>query len=236
MGSKFDADSRVTARRIAQPPRVAFVTRLRPPVTQPNRSSATGLIDNYPGGTSLHLQHAPSGRTQTSPVRLSSASLRRAPLLRLARKRPAERRRDSVAVLLFWPCRDCPRGNCSGIGAVIFGRGWAGRSSFRRSLPASFLAAPSLSSSSSRVRSCRCSSRNRLISFLNRGARGGASCGPARNGTFGALRVVGDPYADERSAGAHELRAADNRLAFLQAKRTKRGGRSPCPTFMDAPD
>ena len=35
------------------------------PVTQPNRSSATGLIDNYPGGTSLHWQHAPSGRTRT---------------------------------------------------------------------------------------------------------------------------------------------------------------------------
>ena len=45
----------VTARRIAQPPKATFVTRLRPyPVTQKSRSSATGSIDNSPGGTLLH--------------------------------------------------------------------------------------------------------------------------------------------------------------------------------------
>jgi len=34
-----------------------------PPVTQRNRSSASGPIDNYPGGTLLHWWFAPSGRT-----------------------------------------------------------------------------------------------------------------------------------------------------------------------------
>jgi|SRR5271166_969899 len=33
------------------------------PVTEPHRSSATGPIDNDPGGTSLHWRRAPSGRT-----------------------------------------------------------------------------------------------------------------------------------------------------------------------------
>ena len=57
----------VTARRIAQPPKVTFVTRLRAqPVTRPSRSSASGPIDNYPGGILLHRCFAPSGRTATS--------------------------------------------------------------------------------------------------------------------------------------------------------------------------
>ena len=33
------------------------------PVTRPSRSPATGPIDNYPGGTFLHMVIAPSGRT-----------------------------------------------------------------------------------------------------------------------------------------------------------------------------
>jgi hypothetical protein len=57
--SLFEACSgftHVTARRIAQPPKATFVTRLRPyPVTQMSRSSATGSIDNSPGGTLLHM-------------------------------------------------------------------------------------------------------------------------------------------------------------------------------------
>ena len=57
----------VTARRIAQPPKVTFVTRLQTqPVTRPSRSSASGPIDNYPGGILLHRCFAPSGRTATS--------------------------------------------------------------------------------------------------------------------------------------------------------------------------
>src|SRR5262249_40983613 len=36
------------------------------PVTQPSRSSASGPIDNYPGGTLLHWWFAPTGRTATS--------------------------------------------------------------------------------------------------------------------------------------------------------------------------
>ena len=47
--------TRVTARCFAQPPKAAFVTRLRPgKVAQPSRSSATGSIDNSLGGASLH--------------------------------------------------------------------------------------------------------------------------------------------------------------------------------------
>ena len=45
----------VTARRIAQPPKAAFVTRAPAlPVTRPNRSSATRSIDNSLGGIFLH--------------------------------------------------------------------------------------------------------------------------------------------------------------------------------------
>ncbi|MGI8568073.1 MAG: hypothetical protein ACR2KT_02795 [Methylocella sp.] len=44
----------VMARRVARPPKAAFVTRLRSgQLTQPNRSSATRPIDNYLGGTFL---------------------------------------------------------------------------------------------------------------------------------------------------------------------------------------
>jgi site-specific recombinase XerD len=46
----IDRGARVTAHRIAQPPKVTFVTRL----TRPSRSSASGPIDNYPGGILLH--------------------------------------------------------------------------------------------------------------------------------------------------------------------------------------
>ena len=54
--------TRVTARRIAQPPKVTFVTRLRAqPVTRPSRSSASGPIDNYPGEILLHRCFAPFG-------------------------------------------------------------------------------------------------------------------------------------------------------------------------------
>jgi hypothetical protein len=43
----------VTARRIAQPPKAAFVTRLQP-CRLPNRSSATRSIDNSLSGIFLH--------------------------------------------------------------------------------------------------------------------------------------------------------------------------------------
>ena len=52
--------TRVTARRIAQPPKVTFVTR-RQPCQLPSRAARQlpGLIDNYPGGTLLHLYERP---------------------------------------------------------------------------------------------------------------------------------------------------------------------------------
>ena len=57
--------TRVTARWIAQPPESGLCheasARL---VAQQDRSSATRFIDNFLGGTSLHWQHAPSGRTE----------------------------------------------------------------------------------------------------------------------------------------------------------------------------
>jgi len=57
----------VTARRIAQPPKATFVTRLQPGrLPEPSCSSATGLIDNYPCGSLLHWCFAPSGRTAIS--------------------------------------------------------------------------------------------------------------------------------------------------------------------------
>ena len=57
--------TRVTARWIAQPPESGLCheasARL---VAQQDRSSATRSIDNFLGGTFLHWQHAPSGRTE----------------------------------------------------------------------------------------------------------------------------------------------------------------------------
>ena len=59
--------TRVTAHRIAQPPKATFVTRLQPGrLPEPSCSSATGLIDNYPCGSLLHWCFAPSGRTAKS--------------------------------------------------------------------------------------------------------------------------------------------------------------------------
>jgi len=56
--------TRVTARRIAQPPKAAFVARLRP--GRLPRQAACQLPDQtdyYLGGTLLHWWSAPSGRT-----------------------------------------------------------------------------------------------------------------------------------------------------------------------------
>ena len=54
----------VAARRIAQPPKETFVTRLPPgQLPKPSCSSAIGAIDNYPCGTLLHWCSAPTGRT-----------------------------------------------------------------------------------------------------------------------------------------------------------------------------
>jgi hypothetical protein len=54
----------VTARRIAQPPKVTYCHKApAQPVTQPSRSSTSGPIDNYAGGILLHWCFAPSGRT-----------------------------------------------------------------------------------------------------------------------------------------------------------------------------
>ncbi len=55
----------ITARWIAQPPESGLCHEASArPVTQPDRSSATRSIDNFLGGTFLHWQHAPSGRTE----------------------------------------------------------------------------------------------------------------------------------------------------------------------------
>jgi hypothetical protein len=59
--------TRVTARWIAQPPESGLCHEASArPVAQPDRSSATRFIDNFLGGTFLHWQHAPSGRTEKS--------------------------------------------------------------------------------------------------------------------------------------------------------------------------
>jgi hypothetical protein len=59
--------TRVTARWIAQPPESGLCHEASArPVAQPDRSSATRSIDNFLGGTFLHWQHAPSGRTEIS--------------------------------------------------------------------------------------------------------------------------------------------------------------------------
>ena len=59
--------TRVTARWIAQPPESGLCHEASArPVAQPDRSSATRFIDNFLGGTFLHWQHAPSGRTEIS--------------------------------------------------------------------------------------------------------------------------------------------------------------------------
>jgi hypothetical protein len=52
-----------TARRIAQPPKAALSRGFGPASRPAEPPSATGLIDNCPGGTSLRWQNAPSGRT-----------------------------------------------------------------------------------------------------------------------------------------------------------------------------
>jgi len=57
--------TRVTACRIAQPPKVAFVTRLRPsrsPVQAARQ--LPGPTDNFLGGSFLHWWTAPLGRTE----------------------------------------------------------------------------------------------------------------------------------------------------------------------------
>ena len=57
--------TRVTARRIARPPKAAFVTRLRP-VRSPCQAARQlpELTDNSPCGIFLHWRFAPSGRTE----------------------------------------------------------------------------------------------------------------------------------------------------------------------------
>ena len=57
--------TRVTARRIARPPKAAFVTRLRPS-RLPDQAARQlpDLTDNFPGGIFLHWCSAPSGRTK----------------------------------------------------------------------------------------------------------------------------------------------------------------------------
>jgi len=54
----------IMARRIAQPPKAAFVTRLRPR-RLPDKAARQlpDLTDNSPGGIFLHWCSAPSGRT-----------------------------------------------------------------------------------------------------------------------------------------------------------------------------
>ena len=47
------------------------------PVTQPSRSSASGPIDNYPGGILLHRCFTPSGRTATNRLVQCSIGLGR---------------------------------------------------------------------------------------------------------------------------------------------------------------
>ena len=57
--------NRVTARRIAQPPKAAFVTRLRPG-RLPDKAARQlpDQTDYYLGGSFLHWCSAPSGRTE----------------------------------------------------------------------------------------------------------------------------------------------------------------------------
>src|SRR5262249_14714755 len=60
--------TRVTARRIAQPPRGDLCHEAPAlPVTQPSRSSASGPIDNFPGGTLLHLYERPGCKGPFGP-------------------------------------------------------------------------------------------------------------------------------------------------------------------------
>ena len=69
--------TRVTARWIAQPPESGLCHEASArPVAQPDRSSATRFIDNFLGGTFLHWQHAPSGRTEKSGLKMSQIEIR----------------------------------------------------------------------------------------------------------------------------------------------------------------
>jgi hypothetical protein len=56
----------VTARRIAQAPKVTFVTGVQPASYRPNRSSASGAIDNFPGGVSRLRGALPETDVSTS--------------------------------------------------------------------------------------------------------------------------------------------------------------------------
>ncbi len=83
--------TRVTARWIAQPPESGLCHEASArPVAQPDRSSATRFIDNFLGGTFLHWQHAPSGRTEKSGLGISLVvPLVASSTLRFLKRRPA---------------------------------------------------------------------------------------------------------------------------------------------------
>src|SRR3954466_13618584 len=70
-------------------------------VARPNRSSATGAIDNSPGGILLHWCYAPSGRTEKSA--LAPAEGRPLGVIRKDRKRLCCRLDRAVAACLAFP-------------------------------------------------------------------------------------------------------------------------------------
>jgi len=96
--------TRVTAHWLAQPPKAAFVARLRPVrLPETSRLPATRSIDNSLGGTYLHWCYAPSGRTEKAGLARRTSSGRRDDRTRAGRPKPANGalRSDTYACQLF---------------------------------------------------------------------------------------------------------------------------------------